>query len=1142
MKMCVRNNFHLNLIKRHQNFTHVRVLVGIISIFCIITSCQKKEDEQKLYTLLPAAHTRIDFINELTPTEEFNAYTYRNFYNGGGVGIGDVNNDGLPDIYFCGNQVPNKLYINKGNFLFEDVTERAGVASEGVWSTGVSMVDVNGDGWLDIYVCKSGDMKGENRHNELFINNPVASNGDVTFTEQAEAYNIADKGLSTHAAFFDYDKDGDLDCYLLNNSFRSVGNFDLIKDQREIRDSLGGNKLYRNDGNVFTDVSEEAGIYGSQIGFGLGVTVGDVNRDGWPDIYVSNDFFEKDYLYINQQNGKFEESLEKYVREISLNSMGADMADINNDGFPEIFVTDMLPEGDARIKTTATFENWDKYQRNIDQGYYRQFTRNVLQLNLGKITDTTTHQDDVYFSEIGRMAGVYATDWSWGALIMDMDNDGYKDILVANGIYKDLMDQDYINFMANPEAVRKIIKEENEAILKLIDMMPSQRIPNYAFKNEHDLTFTNKAEDWGLATPSHSNGSAYGDLDNDGDLDLVTNNVNMPPFIYKNNAEKLTDHHFLTLKLKGKDKNTFAIGAQVTVRHEGELFYQEHIPSKGFQSSVGYGVHFGLGDIKKVDAVEIHWPDGEMSVLTNVKADTILEVDQQHILTGNQKSLPAPPAKKVFTKKADHLNINYTHYENDFNDFDRDRLIYHMLSNEGPKSCKADVNADGLEDIFIGGAKGFPGKLFYQTTKGNFVASDQEVFEKDRVAEDTDCIFFDCDGDGDMDLYVASGGNEFPASSTALIDRLYLNDGSGNFSRSNQILPTSKFESSSCVKAADFDQDGDLDLCVGIRLKPFKYGVPVNGYILENNGHGEFKNVTEKMAPGLLNLGLIRDVQWADIDQDNDDDLVIVGEWMGIKIFKNEKNAEGRFFRDVSEESIPTASGGFWNCLEPADLDNDGDVDFVIGNHGLNTKLKASAKKPISMYINDFDKNGQVEQIICIYNGDAAYPLVLRKDLIAQIPELKKKYLRFANYKEQTIHDMFSEQQVKEAIHHEVYETKTSVLLNDGNGKFSLSALPKEAQYAPVFGMLIDDFDKDGNKDILLGGNFYRSKPEVGIYDGSYGTFLKGDGKGGFSYVPPSKSGFFVIGEIRELMTMKTQGEHLVFVLKNNDDLEIFSF
>jgi enediyne biosynthesis protein E4 len=1093
----------------------------LMLIWLYLSGCGEAP-EQTLFTAMPPGHTDIDFVNEVSYTDSFNVYTFRNFYNGGGVGIGDVNNDGLPDIFFCGNMVSNRLYINRGNFQFEDVTDKAGLNSAGAWTTGVSMVDINGDGLLDIYICKSGDPNSPKRHNELFINN-----GDLTFTEQAALYGLADKGLSSHAVFFDYDLDGDLDCYLLNNSIRSVGGYDLIKDQRNIRDTLGGNKLYRNDGGKFTDVSEAAGIYGSAIGFGLGVTIGDVNLDGWPDIFVSNDFFERDYLYINNQDGTFTEELEARMPEISLGSMGADMADINNDGLPDIFVTEMLPEPDARIKTKTQFDNWDKYQLNERQGYHRQFTRNMLHLNRG----------EAYFSDVSRLAGVEATDWSWGALIMDMDNDGHKDIFVANGIYKDLTDQDYINFYSDPENVRSLLNQKGKGLKALIDAMPSEPIANYAFRNTGGMPFESVSQRWGLATPGFSNGSAYADLDNDGDLDLVVNNVNMAPFIYRNNAETLFgQQRYISVVLRGEGMNSGAIGSRVTLHHGGEIQTKELHPMRGFQSSVDYRLHFGLGSVGKIDSVVVHWPDGRVSVLRGLESNQTIELWQRDA-EAVEKTV-AEVGSRVFRQIEGGLGMLYEHRENDFIDFDRDQLMYHMLSREGPKVAVADVNGDGLEDVFIGGAKDQAGTLWIQQPGGQFMHSATAVFEEDRLSEDVGCLFFDANGDGAPDLYVASGGNEFPTTSTALMDRLYLNDGRGGFRKSEQVLPGFTFESSSCVRAADFDGDGDQDLFVGVRLKPFVYGAPVSGYLLENDGRGNFRDVTKQKAPGLEQCGLISDAQWGDIDGDGLPDLVVVGEWMPVRIYLNKG---GRLEERTAAMGMDKTQG-FWHCVVLADLDGDGDMDILGGNMGLNTRLRASEEKPVRMYVNDFDQNGTVEQVVTVYNGARAYPLVLRHDLVRQIPSLKKKYLKFEAYKEQQITDIFTEAQLARAIVAEVRETRSMMYLNDGGGKFTASPLPEAVQYSPVFSLLVHDFDGDGHADILAGGNFYHSKPEIGIYAASYGQWLRGAGGGRYQAVRPVDSGFFVRGAVRDMALLRGGGKKIVLVAKNDAPVELFVY
>lgn len=1101
-----------------------------LALILLLTACQNAGKKEPLFILLSAEQSGIDFRNDVEYTPEFNMYTYRNFYNGGGVGIGDINNDGLADVFFCGNLKDNKLYLNKGGFQFEDITQKAGVASESVWSTGVSFADVNGDGRLDIYVCKSGKPGGEKRHNELFINN-----GDLTFTEQAKAYGIADEGLSSHAAFFDYDKDGDLDCYLLNNSFRPVGGYDIRPGLREIRDELGGNKLYRNDQiNIsgetkqgFTDVSEEAGIYGSNIGFGLGVTIGDVNRDGWPDIYVSNDFFERDYLYINQKDGSFQEDLINQMGEISMGSMGADMADINNDGFPEIFVTEMLPETDDRYKTKMTFENWDKYQLNLSNGYHRQFTRNVLQLNNGNKT----------FSEISRLANVHATDWSWSALIADYDNDGFKDLYVANGIYKDLLDQDYINFYStDPEIIRALRNREKEAILKLIELIPSEKISNYAFRNKQNLTFENNTEEWGLDIPSHSNGSAYGDLDNDGDLDLVVNNCNMPSFVFRNETDKRLNNRYLQLTLEGEGMNAFAIGAQVTLRHEGQIYYQELAPMRGFLSCTDYKMTFGLGAIDKLEELEVVWPDGRKTILKDVETNRLLVLKQSEAREQAEKRELVDAGATYWREAADEIGLTFKHAENDFVDFDRDGLLYHMVSADGPKMCKGDINGDGREDLFIGGASGQAACLFVQTPDGRFEKTNEALLEEDKIGEDTDAIFFDADGDRDLDLYVAGGGNEFSANSPYLFDRLYINDGKGAFQKSPQQLPTSKPASSACVQAADFDADGDLDLFVGIRLLPAVYGVPVSSYLLENDGQGNFVDRMEERAPELNQFGMVTDALWTDYDLDGDPDLFIVGEWTPLTIFQNNK---GRF-KNVTSKAGFDRSNGFWNCVKAGDFDQDGDPDFVIGNHGLNTRFKASVERPLNMYVNDFDGNRTAEQIITVYNGDKSYPLVLRHDLTKQLPELKKKYLYYENYKEQTIKDIFTEKQIRTAAKSYIYHTQSSLAWNNGDGTFTLESLPIEAQMAPVYGLLTSDIDRDGNLDVLLGGNFYRSKPEVGIYDGSYGLVLKGDGKGGFQALKPETSGFLIKGEIRDFLTLGVGEREFVLVARNNEKLAAY--
>ncbi|MES2649361.1 MAG: VCBS repeat-containing protein [Bacteroidota bacterium] len=1072
------------------------------------------------------SHTNIDFSNDLSYDAKFNIYTYRNFYNGGGVAIGDINNDSLPDIFFTANMTQSKLYVNKGNLQFEDITKTAGIGKKGKWSTGVSMADVNGDSLLDIYVCNSGDVKGDNRENELYINK-----GGGKFDEEAHAYGLDDRGLSTHAAFFDFDHDGDLDMFLLNNSFKAIGSFNLQQNERTKRDSLGGHKFFRNDNNHYTDVSEQANIFGSVIGFGLGVTVGDVNNDGWQDIYVSNDFFERDYLYINNQNGTFKEDLENQMMSISNASMGADMADINNDAHPDIFVTEMLPEDDASIKTKTTYQNWDKYQLDLRYDYYHQFTRNMLQLNNGNNS----------FSEIGRLAGVSATDWSWGALITDLNNDGLKDIFVANGIYQDLTNEDYVQYISNEDFYRKVVSGTAD-YKTMIDLIPSHAIPNYAFSNNGDLTFTNKAKEWGLDEPGFSNGSAYGDLDNDGDLDLVVNNVNMPCFVYQNQSvQQHPENKFLKVSLQGEGNNKFAIGTKVTVHYNNTIAYQEQMPMRGFESTVDHRLNFGLGKTTTIDSVVVVWNDGKRTVLNDVKPNQQLIVKQSEAVTayqlpvsGNQQPATGKP---VFTNSLSTFGLDFQHRENAFVDFDRDRLIFQMLSTQGPRMAKADVNGDGLDDLYICGAKDQPGALYLQTSGEKFIISNEALLQTDAASEDTDALFFDADGDSDKDLYVCSGGSEFSPNSTSLVDRLYLNNGKGSFTKSPQVLPSFIFESTSCVKAADYDLDGDMDLFVGVRLTPFSYGKPCKGYVLNNNGKGIFTDATERVAPALATAGMVTDAAWFDYDRDGRPDLVMAGEYMPIRIFHNENNT----LKETTNTAGLGKTNGWWNRILIADVNNDGFPDLIGANHGLNSRFRASETKPVCMYAGDFAANGSFQQIVTCYNGDSAYPMLLRHDLVAVLPYLKKKYLRYEHYKEQTINDIFTKEQLDKAIRLDAFQMQSTVFINNKKGGFEIRPLPMQAQLSVMYGMLAKDVDNDGNIDLLMGGNFYQSKPEVGIYDASYGLLLKGDGKGNFKALTPQQSGISIKGAIRDMLPLNIGKRNVILVAKNNEPISFIN-
>ncbi len=1087
-----------------------------------------------LFELLSADSTGIQFRNDLEYDREFNIYRYRNFYNGGGVAIGDLNNDGLPDIYFTGNMLPNRLYINQGNWSFREAAETAGVTGKGSWATGVAMADINGDGWLDIYVCNSGNPRsGEkendlfNRANECFINRGQAGlqkDGTPTFEEKAREMGLADPGLTTHAAFFDYDCDGDLDVYVLNNSFRPIGSFDLRKNLRFTRDSLGGHKLYRNDKGIFSDVSQKAGILGSVIAFGLGVTVGDLDLDGLQDIYVSNDFFERDYLYHNNGDGTFTEQLEKSMRHISAASMGADMADVNNDAFPEIFVTDMLPEPDYRIKTTTSFDGPDRFKFTSSVGYYNQFTRNTFQLN----------NADGTFSEIACLGNMEATDWSWGALLFDMDNDGWKDVFVANGIAQDLTNQDYLMFASDPVIKQEIIGGGKVNFKRLIDSIPSHKVSNYAFHNLGNLRFENRAAAWGLDSPSFSNGSAYGDLDNDGDLDLVVNNVNETAFVYRNNSRELKpENHFLKLTLQGEGQNQQALGAKIFLRANGQTFYQEQMPMRGFQSSMDARPNFGLGNIRILDTLIVEWPNGRATRMTQVKTDQALALD---IRSANLSAWPEKPwlqPDKTRLFKEIPFRPNWRHTENEFSDWDRDRLLFFLYSTEGPRMALGDVNGDQLEDVFFCGAKGQAGALFIQTADGQLRLREQKSFQADADCEDTDAVFFDADGDKDLDLYVASGGNETEPGSAELADRLYINDGKAGFTRKLDALPGRKPYASACVRPADADQDGDLDLFVGMRLLPGKVGVPVGGYLLLNDGKGYF-NMTQPEA--FKNLGLLTDAAWSDLNNDGQPDLLVVGEWMSPTLFINQN---GQFSNQSAQYGLKPFSG-LWKKLAVADLNGDGKPDFVTGNMGLNTRLKAGPETPLTLYFNDFDQNGTPEQILCRHNSGKVFPYVLRGDMIGTMPFLKKRFLHFRDYAGKTLQDVFSPEQMAEALELQAGYLASAIFLSTDKGTYEYRELPSEAQFAPLFGLALADINQDGRTDIVSGGNFLGSKPEFGYVDADYGLTLLGDGKGGFTPSRARNTGLQLSGEVRDLKIMRLGKRPTLLVARNSQAPQIF--
>ncbi len=1060
-----------------------------------------------MFELVPPAKSGVIFKNTLEESPKKNVLTYEYFYNGGGVAIGDINNDGLEDIYFSANMKPNELYLNLGDFKFKEIARSAGIACESGWKTGVTMADVDGDGFLDIYVCYSGKGDPEKRRNKLFINN-----GNLTFTEKAKEFGLDDPGYTTHASFFDFDRDGDLDMFLLNHNVVVIREFEFAK-AKETRHPYAGHKLFRNDGGHFVDISAAAGIKGNPLGFGLGISVADINKDGWMDMYVSNDYVEPDYVYINNHDGTFTDRMTEYMQHISYFSMGCDVSDINNDELPDIFTVDMLPEDNKRQKLLYGPENYEHYALMVLNGFYFQNMRNMLHLNNGNET----------YSEIGQFAGISKTDWSWAPLIADYDNDGWKDLFITNGYYRDYTNRDFLKYKGDYYFQKGKAKEPADTF-HLVTTMTSTPVHDYMYKNNGDLTFKDESVDWGFKENNFSNGAAYADLDNDGDLDLVVNHQNATASVFRNHTrERYPDHNFLQLALTGIGKNSRAIGAKVRVYAGGKVQYLEQVPSRGFQSSVSDRVHIGLGKAGNVDSVKITWMSGSEKTLRNVLPNQLLKIHEENTdaRPDSKPNVTIPLFSKVETL------INYGHTEQGFNDFKRQPLLMTMLTTCGPVMAEGDVNKDGMVDVFVGGTQENPGKIFIQNKQGGFDESASSPFDK--VYTDAAALFFDADGDQDMDLYVVSGGyNDYTPDDKALQDRLYLNDGTGKFTQSTGALPE-MLVSKSCITASDFDHDGDLDLFIGGRVIPGKYPLTPESFLLRNDG-GRFENVTTSKASNLAHIGMVTDARWLDVNGDRWDDLVVMGEFMAIEVFINH---DGKTLDLDTKRFFERPLTGLWNKMIIYDFDHDGDQDIIAGNLGLNTQLTASSDEPLTLVYKDFDKNGSVDPILNYYVQGKSYPFASRDELLDQMYSMRSKFTDYASYSEAQLNTIFSPADLKDAEVRKATLLETVYLENQQN-KFVLHPLPQAAQFSPAYAMVLIDYNNDGNMDFILAGNQSSIRIRMGVIDANFGQLFEGDGKGNFKYISQAKSGFSMTGDIKSLQLVNIKGEQFVLVGINN--------